>query len=69
VVVLPSKILKPGMVVTVEGGDPAEGGGYCKSQDKLCNAYSPEKYRVLDAGDGYIAFHSGSAPYKGASPP
>ena len=72
-----SKLIVPGMIVTVRG--TRKGNGYCggtrapggaKTQQSLCaESQLPEEFLVLDAGNNgnLIALISGGAPYLGLS--
>jgi hypothetical protein len=61
------------MVITLQGGEQAKGGGgFCGAGASVlasvCNGKKAVEYRVLNAGKGLIALVEGSAPFKGNIP-
>jgi uncharacterized membrane protein len=43
------------------------GSKFCTSLDGVCNAAAAEVFCVLNAGEGYIAIHSGKDAFNGES--
>jgi len=52
--------LMAGMVITVQNENK-----YCQGGINTCHAAAAVVFRVIDAGDGFIALHDGKAEYKG----